>query len=168
MSSTEAILDTHPEALAVRGALESTFAMFSGCEPTYRGSSAEKESGSHIIGVISLFGDRARSLMLCLPGETATAIAMKFCGFEVPFDSRDMADVVGELINILAGSVIARFESIGVKAEMSLPTVVRGTDIDLPVPDGLQILRMSFEAPEGPFLLNLLAGEAHTVLSKGK
>lgn len=168
MAAAEPISDTHPEAVALRGALESTFAMFSGCEPRYKGPSEDKESGHHIIGIISLFGDRARSLMLCLPGETAAAIAVKFCGFEVPFDSRDMADVVGEMVNILAGSVIARFEAIGVKVEMSLPTVVRGTDIDLPVPEGLQVLRMAFQAPEGPFLLNLLAGEAHTVLNKGK
>ena len=168
MSISDPISDAHPEAIAARGALETTFAMFSGCQPIYMGVSEDKEAGHHIIGIISLMGDRARSFMLCLPASTATAIAVKFCGFEVPFDSRDMADVVGEMVNILAGSVVARFEAIGVKAQMSLPTVVRGTDIDLPKPEGLRIVRMAFATPEGPLLLNLVAGEARSVLSKGK
>jgi chemotaxis protein CheX len=166
MTTTDSLCDTHPEAVCVREATQATFAMFTGGDPRYDGLSTEKEAGHHIIGIISLFGNRSRSLMLCLPEDTAAGIARKFCGFEIPFDSADMADVVGELVNILAGSVIGKLDSIGVSAEMSLPTVVRGTDVDLPVPDGLQVLRMGFSSGEGHFLLNLVAGDPHAAISR--
>lgn len=72
------------------------------------------------------------SVFLALPPETAVQVAKKFAGFEIPFESADMNDAVGELGNILAGTVKNRLDHHGIKAEISLPNVTRGEGLALP------------------------------------
>ena len=80
-----------------------------------------------IDGIISFVGDLTWSLILVFPHESAEAMAKKFAGFDIPFDSEDMGDVVGELTNVLAGVLCGNLENQGVKSQMSLPTVTRGS-----------------------------------------
>ncbi len=78
-----------------------------------------------ILAVISIVGDVEWSIFLGLPRKTSTSVAEKFAGFEIPFDSEDMGDAIGELTNILAGQVKALLDQRSVKAEISLPSVMR-------------------------------------------
>jgi len=48
----------------------------------------------------------------------------------VPFESSDMGDAIGELANVIAGSVKARLDQRGAKANISLPTVLRGSAVE--------------------------------------
>ncbi|HEY3267039.1 MAG TPA: chemotaxis protein CheX [Armatimonadota bacterium] len=159
MTTLEAIPNIDPQVECVKEAVKATFAMVCGAEPTYTGEASDDGIGEQIIGVISLLGERSWSLMMCLPALTATAIAQKFCGFDIPYESADMGDFVGELINIFAGGVTARLEGIGIRAEMSLPTMVRGRDITLPLPEGLQKARLAFSSSDGDFTVRLVAGD---------
>jgi chemotaxis protein CheX len=86
-----------------------------------------------IIAVISVMGDVDWSIYLGLPRDTATGMAQGFAGFEIPFDSEDMGDAIGEVANILAGNVKQVLDKRGVAVDISLPSVMRV--------DGLHVLK---------------------------
>jgi CheY-specific phosphatase CheX len=132
-----------------------SFAMICGDEPEWHVEGAAAQSYDGIVAVISIVGDVAWVVMLCLPRDTANAIARRFAGYDIAFDSPDMGDAVGEMVNVIAGDLLARLEAVGVKAEMSLPTVARGTDIE-PVQHGrMQTMRIGFASAEGAFDVKL-------------
>jgi CheY-specific phosphatase CheX len=143
---------------AVQQAASATFGLICGVEPDFQGAS---DAGGRwgprdgLVGIMPFAGDLAWSLMLELPRQTAAALAPKFAGFDIPFDSADMGDAVGEITNVLAGDVEARLSAAGMKAELTLPTVVRGRDMDLLLPEGAPSMRLTFALPDGAFWLTL-------------
>ncbi len=82
-----------------------------------------------VIGVISIVGDVEWSIFFGLPKVSAMALAAKFAGFEIPFDSEDMGDAVGELTNILAGEIKRRLAGKSVAVTIALPSVIRAESI---------------------------------------
>ncbi len=140
---------------AVQLAAASTFGAISGAEPAFLGPAIDRPCNG-LVGVISYIGDIAWSLRLGLPRETAVPLALKFAGFDIDYDSDDMSDVVGELANVLAGDVVAQLQQHGIDAQMSLPAVVRGTDLSLPLPDGQSAARLWFASEEGHFWLTIV------------
>jgi len=103
-----------------------------------------------IIAVISLVGDVEWSIFLGLPRDTAPALAAKFAGFEIPFDSPDMGDAVGELANILAGEVKRKLRAKGVNANISLPSVIRAENLEVLIQRDADAGKMCFGSPIGP------------------
>jgi CheY-specific phosphatase CheX len=85
--------------------------------------------GDWIIGIMSFVGAANFSFMLALPRASACPIAERFAGFAFDFDGPDMGDVVGELVNVVSGDIVARLERAGLPVEMSLPTVARGSSL---------------------------------------
>ncbi|MEE9258957.1 MAG: chemotaxis protein CheX, partial [Nitrospinaceae bacterium] len=98
-------------------------------------------------------------LMLVLPKSSAQPIVSKFCGFDIDYDSPDMGDVVGELANVLGGDIVARLGKDGMKVAMSLPTIMRGHDVEPLLPRGLPSQKMYFTLPEGTMALRLAASK---------
>lgn len=112
--------------------------------------------GMKIDGIISFVGDLTFSLILVLPRETSETMAKKFAGFEIPFDSEDMGDVVGELTNVLAGVLCGNLEGAAVKTQMSLPTITRGSDFEQLMSDNLISERLYFVAAGSHFMIKLI------------
>ncbi len=109
-----------------------------------------------ILSVISLVGDVEWSVFLALPRETASALAQKFAGFEIDFESDDMGDAIGELTNILAGDVKAKLDQRGRKAEISLPSVMRCSSLQVLIPRDAPVQRFCYTTPGGPFLTGII------------
>lgn len=153
-----------PEAaeVAVRAAVHGFFGTHLGLDPAEVVGEPWDGHPAAVTAVISFFGDPVFSVMLGLPEATATAVAGKFCGFEVPFDGPDMGDLVGELVNVMAGEVVARLEAGGEKAPMSLPTVVRGQNVEVLPPADATSERLAFTSLAGPFWLKLVKSGGHT------
>jgi chemotaxis protein CheX len=86
-------------------------------------------SGGVIIGIISLVGDVEWSVFFGLPRDTAVAAAQKFAGFDIPFESEDMGDAIGELTNMLAGQIKLNLDQKGVAVDISLPSVIRAENM---------------------------------------
>lgn len=112
--------------------------------------------GMKIDGIISFVGDLTFSMILVLPHATAEAMSMKFAGFEIPFDSEDMGDVVGELTNVLAGVLCGHLEAAGIKAQMSLPTITRGSDFEQLMSENLLQQQMYFISSGSHFMIKLI------------
>jgi chemotaxis protein CheX len=145
---SNSLFDSHVETVK-QAVLESFGNM--GVAPQFTGNSNTGAPTDGLVSVISLVGDIAWSLMVGVPRETAAMLAAAFTGFEVPDDGADMADVVGELVNVLAGFVVNNLEGIGIVANLSLPTVVRGRNIEMMAPEGLPSTRMDFSSTPGNF-----------------
>jgi chemotaxis protein CheX len=112
--------------------------------------------GMKIDGIISFVGDLTWSLILVLPHDSAEMLAQKFAGFEIPYDSVDMGDVVGELTNVLAGVLCGCLEDVGIKSHMSLPTVTRGSDFEQLMSENLIAKRIFFVASDNHFMVKLV------------
>ncbi len=110
---------------------------------------------SGVVAVIPFLGDPLWSLALVLPEAAAVAAARGFAGFDIPYDSPDMGDLVGEMANVIAGDVVARLEAARVSVRMALPTVARGQDVELLPPTRACESRLTFSTPSGGFQVRL-------------
>jgi chemotaxis protein CheX len=122
-----------------RDSIFSIFNTIFGSVPKFSGDGNGKKMGDGVVGIISFMGDISWIVMLELPKESAKAMASKFCGFDIDYDSADMGDVVGELANVLAGDIVARMAKEDLKAAMSLPTIMRGQNVEPMLPSGLPL-----------------------------
>jgi CheY-specific phosphatase CheX len=149
-----------PEKLTncVKASVMAIFNSIFSAEPIPRGDTNGIATGDGVVGIISFVGDVTWLLMLVLPKTSAQAIAFKFTNFEVAYDSPDMGDVVGELSNVLAGDIVARLSAEGIKVAMSLPTIMRGHDVEPLLPRGLPSLKMHYTIPDGGDVFLKLAG----------
>ena len=114
------------------------------------------EAAAGIMSTISFVGDQPWSFSLVLPDCTAVAMARAFAGFDIPADSADMGDVIGEVVNVIAGGICARLEAKGIKTQMSLPMVVRGENVSVMVPSGASTKHLEFVGPNGPCWFSLV------------
>ena len=140
---------------AVRDAAADFFKSTCGLKYQEQPDGAE-ESSSGIMSTISFLGESPWAFSLVLPDQTAIAMARAFAGFEIPIDSPDMGDVIGEVVNVIAGGICARLDAKGIKVQMSLPTVVRGDNVAVLVPSGASTKRMGFTGPNGPCWFRLV------------
>ena len=111
-----------------------------------------------IVAVVSLVGDVSWGLHIGLPKETASAVAERFAGFPIAFDTSDLCDAVGEIVNILAGDVKARLDPRGVKANISLPSLMRCGEIEILLFHNGQSRNWCFDSEAGPFWVEVCAG----------
>jgi chemotaxis protein CheX len=147
-----------PPALsaAVRDSAIEFFGTYCGMQPCERADQPMEASGPGIMGVISFFGDPVWSVSLVMPEKTAVTAAKAFAGFDIAFDSPDMGDIVGEMANVMAGDIVARLDARGIAAQMSLPTVARGHDVELLTAANACAARLRFESSNGGFWFRLV------------
>jgi len=89
------------------------------------------ESGA-MLAIISLgCNEFDWSVVLGVPCETAVAVASRFAGFDIPFDSDDMGDAMGEMANIFAGLIQKELASHNLTVEISLPSIMRGQNLSV-------------------------------------
>ncbi len=138
-----------------------TFESILGEPPGYDEDSGPDGPLNGVIGNIAVFNpDSTLSLMLAMPRETALGLSEAFIGFEIPFESNDMGDLIGEVSNILAGEVAANIEKIGFRGQSSLPTATRGSDLTLFMPNKPPSKKLKFQGPHGNFWLNMALSES--------
>jgi len=157
-----------PSAVAegVQEAVENTFLSICGVRPVLGKDEGLPESCTGVVGIISFLGQPSWTFSLGIPQETAPALVQQFAGFEIPFDSQDMCDVIGELANVIAGDIIAQLDRHRLKVQMSLPMVVRGSDVEVLTLGGSECLRRSWQCPQGPFWYKLATARAGTALGR--
>lgn len=145
----------------VKESVVNTFASICGSEPEYLKQNGKSGPVNGIIGNIAVFNpDHTLSLMIVIPKETALSLSEVFIGMQIPFESDDMGDLVGEISNILAGDVAANVESIGFRGQSSLPTATRGSDLTLFMPNKPPTEEMKFRGLTGEFWVNMALTES--------
>lgn len=145
----------------VKVSVINTFGSILGSDPVYVQSNGQDGPLNGIIGNIAVFNpDHTLSLMLAIPKDTAIGLSEVFIGMEIPFESDDMGDLVGEISNILAGDVAASIEKVGFRGQSSLPTATRGSDLTLFMPNKPPTEKMKFSGSTGEFWLNMALSES--------
>lgn len=145
----------------VKMSVINTFASICGSEPEFVQNNGQDGPLNGVIGTIAVFNhDHTLSLMLAIPKETAVSLSEVFIGMEIPFESDDMGDLIGEISNILAGDVAANIEKVGFRGQSSLPTATRGSDLTLFMPNKPPTEKMKFTGSNGEFWLNMALSES--------
>ena len=129
-------VDHIPEEILgkVKESVINTFGSITGEEPVCIDDQGDGPMNG-IVGNITVFNsEHTLSLMLAIPKETALYLSEVFIGMEIPFESDDMGDLIGEIANILAGDVAANVEKVGFRGQSSLPTATRGSNLTLFMP----------------------------------
>jgi CheY-specific phosphatase CheX len=161
----KSLIDVHEIPAEITGLVKesviNTFASIIGSEPDYVEQSEQASSLNGIIGNIAVFNQHhTLSLMIVIPRETALKLSEIFIGVEIPFESDDMGDLVGEISNILAGDVAANVETVGFRGQSSLPTATRGSDLTLFLPNKPPTEKMKFTGFSGDFWVNMALSES--------
>ena len=134
------------------------FSTVCGVELEIRGDEDANQDGV-VIALISIVGDIDWSIFMGLPRETAVKVAAQFAGFEIPFDSEDMGDAVGELTNVFGGQVKAALDQRGVSGELSLPTVIRADSMKMLIQRAATGVTTYFDSPLGSLWTGVIMGK---------
>lgn len=142
-------------------ALVDCFSSIYGSTPEYNENYITLEENQNtVMGIISIIGDGGTwSFMLGLPQVTAVPLITKFAGFSIDFESPDIGDAVGELANVVAGDITAKLSNIGIKANISLPSIARGKDIEILKTNNQTYTKMHFSVPDGKFWICIISGQ---------
>jgi len=161
MNDCEAFSATHIECL--KKSIELTFSFNSKNKLQFstKNNDSTLWMNEGIVGIISLVGDLSWSVSLGLPKKSAITFAKQFAGFDINYDSEDMDDVTGELINVLAGDIIAKLDAVGTSVYMSLPIVARGNKMGIHVPDRLPKIQLHCTLNGKQFAISLTSGKFH-------
>src|SRR5262249_54146675 len=115
---------------------------------------------------ISFMGDVFWSLTWVLSKDAAPALAQKMTGMDIPFESPDMGDVAGELMNVLAGEVVLQLERRRIKAQMSLPNVAKGAHLELLPEHKSSVNQLNFTSSYGEFWMRITTPVATNFFAK--
>lgn len=151
-----------PEELAstVKVSVSSVFHKSFGYFPSFQDDEEETHKiGDGVVGIISYVGDVTWLMMMGFPKDCALGLVEKFTGFALDYDSPDMGDVVGEMANVLAGDVVARLRDGSVKVNMSLPTIIKGSNVEPLLPRGFPSKKLIFTVPEGVVMIKIVGAK---------
>lgn len=81
-----------------------------------------------ISGIIGLAGSVKGMLAIHLPDKAALAITTAFLGMDVEEIDEDVCDAVGELANMLGGSMKTVLDPGGSNVQLSMPSAVHGEE----------------------------------------
>ena len=97
-------------------------------EPLHRNKEKLIDS---ISGIIGLAGSRKGLLAVHLPKPTALAVTTAFLGMDVEEIDDDVRDAIGELANMLGGSVKSALDPSGSDIKLSIPSTVCGEEYSI-------------------------------------
>ena len=97
-------------------------------EPYQRKDEQLRDSVS---GIIGLAGKAKGMLAIHLPNPTALAVTTAFLGMEVEEIDDDVRDAIGELANMLGGSLKAVLDPNGSSVQLSMPSAVHGAEYSI-------------------------------------
>ena len=111
---------------------------------------------SSTTGMIGLAGLYKGVLAIHIPNEVAIAITSSFLGMEVEDVNEDVLDAVGELTNMLGGSVKGILSETGRDIELSLPSTISGDAYNFQCKEKADIVVIPFSvADKQQFLVEL-------------
>ena len=113
-----------------------------------------------VLAIISLVGDLDWAVFVGLPRQTAIKVAHAFAGFDIPFESEDMGDAIGELTNILAGLVKSHLDAKGLEVAISLPTVVRAQGMEMLFQQKADVETFCYDCELGRFWCGLVSAKS--------
>lgn len=106
-----------------------------------------------VTGIIGLAGETVGAVVLSFNRDTAIAIASKMAGKRYTTLSNEVIDIVGELVNIVAGN--AKKDLLEFRIIISLPGVLIGQGSRIKWPESVPVITIPYESELGPFSVNV-------------
>jgi chemotaxis protein CheX len=120
------------------------------------GLAGEKANPKDIMGLIGLSGPARGMVALAFPVETALNMVNRLLGMEINAVDDTVSDAIAEMVNIVAGGAKAKLKiGDGPPIDLSLPTVVRGSNYNVDYPSGSVWLEVPFDSDLGTFTLRV-------------
>lgn len=110
---------------------------------------------STITGMIGLAGTYRGTMAIHLPHELAMKVTGNFLGMEVTEIDDDVHDAIGELANMLGGSIKALLSDNGKDIKLSMPSTICGQEYRFHSHDGGESVVLPFTTNESQFLVEL-------------
>lgn len=121
-------------------------------EPYKRNKSVLRSS---ISGIIGLTGSIKGLLAIHLPKQTALEVTTAFLGMDVTEIDEDVRDAIGELANMLGGSLKATLDPKGSGIQLSMPTAIYGEEYSIDCIAEAEEITVPFELSGNTFLVEL-------------
>jgi len=106
-----------------------------------------------VTGIIGLAGETVGAVVLSFGRETAIGIASKMAEKKYTTLSNEVIDIVGELVNIVAGN--AKKDLLEFRISISLPGVLVGGGSKIKWPASVPVITIPFDSELGPFSVNV-------------
>lgn len=105
--------------------------------------------------MVGFAGFKQGNLAIHAPDKVAKGLTGDFLGMEVNEINEDVQDAMGELANMVAGSLKPFIANDGEKVDLSLPSVVHGDEYTLTVINKADWIIIPFTVSHGDFLVGL-------------
>ena len=111
---------------------------------------------SSVTGMIGMAGLYKGVLAMHMPNQVAMKITGNFLGMDVEEVNEDVLDAIGELANMLGGSVKSILSEKGKDIELSMPSTIAGEKYDFQIRENADLLVVPFKVDEeNQFLVEL-------------
>ncbi|MBN1956639.1 MAG: chemotaxis protein CheX [Desulfuromonadales bacterium] len=121
-------------------------------EPFKRNNEALTNS---ISGIIGMAGATKGLLAIHLPEKSALAVTTAFLGMDVDSIDEDVRDAVGELANMLGGSLKAVLDPNGSEIQLSMPSAIHGEEYSVDCLAGAKTITVPFQFDDHSFTVEL-------------
>jgi chemotaxis protein CheX len=112
----------------------------------------KEDTNWDISAIIGIAGESRGVVVLSISAEIATALATKLAGNTITTLDENVLDMLGEIVNIIAGNAKKGFEDIRLK--ISLPSIIKGKEHEIFWPKhDIPIISIPFTLPEGKIML---------------
>jgi chemotaxis protein CheX len=105
--------------------------------------------------MVGFAGFKQGNLTIHAPEKVAIGLTQNFLGTEIEEINEDVQDAMGELANMIAGSLKPIISNEGKSVELSLPSVVYGKEYTMTVVAKADWIIVPFTVSHGQFLVGL-------------
>jgi chemotaxis protein CheX len=99
------------------------------CQEDIKFEGIRKDFNNDLVGIVSFIGDVSFILLIMLTDEHIKKISTSFVGVEMDSNSEEIGDLTSEIANIVFGDIDMDLKAINLKTERSLPTILKGKDM---------------------------------------
>ncbi len=121
-------------------------------EPLAQG---KEDLGCHVSAMIGLSGDFNALIGIHCPEQVGLAIGGSMLGMELQTIDDDIKDALGEIANMLAGSLKEAFASENIDLMLAIPTTISGNSYKVSAPSGSNRILLPFDLEAGRFYIDL-------------
>ncbi len=108
-----------------------------------------------ITGMVGLAGTHRGVLAVHIPNNVAQAITSSFLGMDVTEMNEDVQDAIGEIGNMLGGSLKTILSDKGKDIQLSLPSTISGEEYSFTSQADSDHFIIPFKAPDGIFFVEV-------------
>jgi chemotaxis protein CheX len=111
-----------------------------------------------ISGIIGMAGSIKGLLAIHLPNQTALEVTTAFLGMDVENIDDDVRDAIGELANMLGGSLKSALDPKGSDIKLSMPSTICGEEYSIESISNADVVTVPFELEGNTFLIEFQSG----------